>query len=657
MSDPFSQFDDSDSDKPTTPAGETLRPVVNSAPAAGGDARALLFKRARAYAAKVPGVGEGGRNAECFKLAANLKDIVEDGEGLDFAGVFGLVSEWNSARNAPPLPEDELRAVVERVFKHAKGDALKESRPRPAGMRKPRPAPKPAGTVATGNDAPPLADDRDAAALGDDAGAGDNHIGDATEMVTADVVGDLSAHGDDAAPGLEWRPVPLECLPESLARFIYESAEAIGCDPGFVFLPALATLAGAVAGGASIAVKRGWVEPLNLWAGVVGVSGTSKTPALSACVEPLRAKHRQATVAWQVEMERHEVAEMVHKKQLAEWKSHAGDPPAKPKRPEMTYYVLGDTTVEKVALVLKHNPGVILVADELAAWLGGFGRYSGAAAGEVGFWLSLGSGTPTQVDRVGRDPLFVERGIINLAGGVQPQTLRRLVAGPLVESGLLARMLLAMPPESPAVWTDAEVSDATGEYWRCVVNNLTTLRASEPVKLWIDGDALALWKSETNAFGLLRDGLSESERALWSKLKGTAARIAGLLHCYRWAESKGELGAISVVDAEAGWELARWFLHEGRRVYSLCGLTGAKVPGESGDRDAKLLAWIARKGGAVTPRDVMGHNRDWYPDAEQAKRALIRLAAQGRLEYHAEPAAGPGRPTEYYTLKAVARVA
>ena len=666
MSNCFDQFgSDADADKPKPPAGETLRPVVDRAPAAGGDAWAKLLKRCRGWADKVPGLAEGGRNNQGFALAMAIREFVEYDEGnegldsagvvLDFAGVLQIVGEWNQ-RNSPPMSQEELRGVVERAFKKPLGDTLKPSRPRPAGMRKQRPAPKPAGTVAVGDaDDAPLPDDRDAVGVGDDAGGAVDHVPDATEMVSADVVGDLSAPGDDAAPGLEWQPVPLECLPETLARYIHEAAESIGCDPGFVFLPALATLAGAVAGGASIVLKKKYFEPLALWVGIVGVSGTGKSPALGVCVEPIQDKHKKAYREWRLEKDRYDEAELVFQKDLHTWKknSGAGGPPTKPKMPIQTYFTLDDATTEAVGKVVSNDPGVLLIADELSTWVGNFGRYSGAAAGDVGTWIKFYSGRSTQIDRASTDPKNIENGLVSIAGGIQPQTFRRLVTGPLVESGLLARMLLAMPPGSPADWTEADISDTTCDEWRCVVDQLSALRVSEPVKLRIDGESRALWKLEYDAFGKLWNGLSESEKSMWSKLRGTAARFAGLLHCYRWAEGKGELGALCLADIDAGWKLARWFLHEGRRVYGLCGLTWAKVSGESvesRDRDARLLAWIARKG-TVTPRELVHSNANRWPDVETAKRDLDRLVIAQKLQWRSDPAAKVGRPTEYYCLK------
>ncbi|MFN9291664.1 MAG: hypothetical protein ACK6EB_26610, partial [Planctomyces sp.] len=72
-----------------------------------------LLKRATAYAAEVPGVLEGGRQAAAFSLSGHLHAMTaHDGRRWTPDQIADRVAEWNS-RNLPPLEQVELeRAVV-----------------------------------------------------------------------------------------------------------------------------------------------------------------------------------------------------------------------------------------------------------------------------------------------------------------------------------------------------------------------------------------------------------------------------------------------------------------------------------------------------------------------------------------------------------------
>jgi hypothetical protein len=73
----------------------------------------MLLKRATAYAAEVPGVLEGSRQMEAFKLAGHLAAFTgSQGERLTGEQIADLVSDWNT-RNLPPLPGAELQRAIQ----------------------------------------------------------------------------------------------------------------------------------------------------------------------------------------------------------------------------------------------------------------------------------------------------------------------------------------------------------------------------------------------------------------------------------------------------------------------------------------------------------------------------------------------------------------
>jgi len=71
-----------------------------------------LRNRAQDYVDNCDQAHEGSRNQAAFSIAGHLRSIVEDGNRLSDSDVLELVSVWNS-RNANPLPESEIKRVVD----------------------------------------------------------------------------------------------------------------------------------------------------------------------------------------------------------------------------------------------------------------------------------------------------------------------------------------------------------------------------------------------------------------------------------------------------------------------------------------------------------------------------------------------------------------
>src|SRR5690606_30014028 len=102
---------------------------------------------------------------------------------------------------------------------------------------------------------------------------------------------------DDEAPVPRvdaFEPFPVEALPEPVSDFVRDGANAIGCDPAYVALPTLAALASAIGNTRRIRLKSNWCEPSILWAGIVGDSGTLKTPGFKLSMQFVRERQAVA---------------------------------------------------------------------------------------------------------------------------------------------------------------------------------------------------------------------------------------------------------------------------------------------------------------------------------------------------------------------------
>jgi hypothetical protein len=126
-----------------------------------------------------------------------------------------------------------------------------------------------------------------------------------------------------------------------------------------------------------------------------------------------------------------------------------------PEPPILQRVVCSDTTIEKLAEILDENPrGTLLARDELAGWLGSFSRYKAKGAGsDVPNWLEMFRAGTVVVDRKTgeKKTLFVHRAAVSVAGGIQPGVLAKAQTPELLDAGLAARLLMAMPPKLPKV--------------------------------------------------------------------------------------------------------------------------------------------------------------------------------------------------------------
>jgi len=242
-----------------------------------------------------------------------------------------------------------------------------------------------------------------------------------------------------------YQPFPVDALPEPARGFVVAGAKAIGCDASYVALPLLAALASAIGNTRRIQLKRGWSAPAIIWCGIVGESGTQKTPAFKLVMQPLRDRQRRALEAHTAAMKAYEADLAHYEKAVAEWKRDKKTiepPPTRPDLPQAARYIVSDTTVEALAPLLLANPrGLLLACDEMAGWLGSFDRYSkgGKGGADAAHWLSMYNGESIIVDRKTGSPrtIFVPQACVSICGGVQPAILDRALGIEHRESGLV----------------------------------------------------------------------------------------------------------------------------------------------------------------------------------------------------------------------------
>ncbi len=365
------------------------------------------------------------------------------------------------------------------------------------------------------------------------------------------------------------------------------------------------------------------------------------------------------------ELQEYHTALAHYERALKEW-GHGksdGDPPERPLEPVAARCWCDDATVEALAVLLRNNwRGLLLVRDELAGWLGGFDRYAQSKGSDAPKWLEMHGGRPMVVDRRSGTPpmLYIDRASVSIAGGIQPETLRRALGVQHRKDGLLARLLLAYPPRRVKRWTEADISpEAEAElealYDRLYALEPNTNESGDPVPVLVPLtlEGKKAWIDFFDAHAAEHADLVGDLSAAWSKLEGYAARLALVVHFIRWAADDPTLRSSDAVDAEsvgAGVELSRWFGGEAERVY------GVLEEDDDAREQRHLLERIARLGGTVTARELMRRSRA-FARADEADAALAELvkAGLGRWEFDAH-GGGPGRPARRFRLVDTAEV-
>lgn len=449
-----------------------------------------------------------------------------------------------------------------------------------------------------------------------------------------------------------FQPFPLPDLPAPLAAFVHEHSKAMGCDPIFVAVPALASMAAAIGNSHIVEVKPGWLEPCVLWCVVVSRPSTYKTPGLEVALRPARRRQEVAIQAYRQAMR-------VYAEDRARWegtaKSKRGPAPTPPTCERL---IVEDITIEALAVRLQENPrGLCLVLDELAALFGSFNQYRprGAGADEARY-LSMFRASPLSVDRKSNNgPLiYVPRAALTITGGIQPATLARCLSPRFFENGFAGRFLWAMPPLTTRRWSDAVADPKVDADFEHVLNSLYDLplrvdaqSAPEPLPVQLSREARERFKCFFDEHSTVSAELEEKEASAFGKLEAYCARFALLFHVVA-AVSEGvrtDARPVTAATMEAAIRVTRWFAQEVRRIYAFLG-------GSDQERTRSELAeWIADRGGRVTARDLTHGLRRFRDRPDEACAALDELVEQGYGRWEAPPPApAGGKPTKRFAL-------
>jgi len=560
-------------------------------------ASALLIERAQQYAAKLPGVNQGGRNNAAFANAGHLFAFVDEGTNarLGEGQILNLLRLWND-KNDPPLSDDELRQCVVSGMdsKTPRADKVVEA----------------------------IVDLSD---LFGDLPVEQTQLRDDTTKDPSSLMESVSTP-QKSENGDKYKPFPSHVFPAPINDYIDAAAKAIDCDPSFIGVPMLSCLARAVGNRNVIELKPGHVEPAIIWTCTIGESGVAKSPGMNKATRFIERIEDEMFDKQKELAEQYKESKLRHSSALKKWQRDIEkDPklpmPIEPQPPTFERLSVKDCTMEAMAMILsRQKDGLIVMPDELDAWMKGMNQYRSGKGSDLPNWLAIFSGNSIKVDRVKNDgqPIAVKQPCASVTGNIQPATLKDTMTKQHLASGFAARFLFAYPQDKPARWNVREVDPKVTSETAAVFARLFAKEVpNNPVPIRLSSAALDVWLNYTGLHADEMEGMDGHLRAAWAKLQSYAARIALV-----FGVVKGE-SEISEATMRAAIELIDWFKHETTRIYRLFS-SSADDPQKSLD----LIGLAIRHGGKLTPSQLQRAGKR-YRGPGVAQNALAGLPASG----------------------------
>jgi len=414
-----------------------------------------------------------------------------------------------------------------------------------------------------------------------------------------------------------------DALAPELAALLGERAKAFPVHEVAMLPPFIATMASVLGTRYQVEVKGGWRQPMVFWLASVGPASSLKSPVANQMLWPL------------LEADRAEFAK--YKEQLRQWKAESreerGDPPAPPRR-----HVAGDATFEAMCSLLAQDntPGVVSFHDELMQFIGSMDKYRQRSS-DRSHWLSMFDGGALNVLRKGSDPVFVPETAVSLFGCVQQDKLQEMLTAEdgaaRSGDGFWARFLWCVPanPLPLLNWDESDINQELLQLMRAL-DYFSSVHSRVVVRL--GDEARELFKAQVDQWTRETDKTYAARAAFLGKLRGYAARFAGLLHALDYAQrnltAKGEPGALmdaipTVIEAgvmERALILCRFFLAQ----------FDVLAPQVGGNED--LPAWVvkvvelaqSREDRKVTNSDL--RRRKWGESQRERKRMLESLVKE-----------------------------
>jgi Protein of unknown function (DUF3987) len=289
-----------------------------------------------------------------------------------------------------------------------------------------------------------------------------------------------------------------------------------------------------------------------MWTMLTGPPASKKTWALQASKAPLDALAKELAAGNEAAKKKHAEQVAIAEARLSAWKLavKAADKKGAPEPPIPdgaiapdafipTVLSVTDTTIERlIDLLTKRPQGLMLVMDELYGLFANLSRYNKGSDAE--FWLASHNGIAHSRNRVGRGDQLVDRLLMGVVGGIQPDLLSLAFSGP--HNGFPARFLHVYPSIPPYRPLAHLTSNHTHVFRRALsrLARLTMVQDGDnlvPVELPLSDHARAELEHLRFDQGRNQLLLSAHELEWFGKADMHALRLAGTLAYIDWAMS------------------------------------------------------------------------------------------------------------------------
>lgn len=436
---------------------------------------------------------------------------------------------------------------------------------------------------------------------------------------------------DDSDPVDVWHrneppTLPKGLLPSIVERFAFTRSRMLGGDPGGLAMSALAVCAAAIPDSISAKPKQheNWTENARLWVMTIGIPSTKKSPLMRAAASVIQKM--DSTMFREYEGK------------LAEWQASRKDGPgAEEPKPLETRLRMDDITMESAQEVCRNSPdGVLALQDELSGWFGGIEKYAGGKGGakDRSFWLRAYNGGEYAVNRIGRGSFLIENLSISILGGIQPDSIRDIMAS-ATDDGLIQRFLPVVLPKG-RLGVDEEMPDVAQEY-EDLVRGLRQLKGPSNVfgslPIVFDEDARAIREDmERKHFDMVisLEQISAKFASHIGKFDGMFIRLCLIWHCIENVNAEVLPKAITGATAQRVADFLHGFILDQSKAFY------HGVVGVSDDQDVieDVAGYILAHGcKTVTPSTFQrGSSRMKKQVRENMEPILQQLEAMGWLE-------------------------
>jgi len=376
-----------------------------------------------------------------------------------------------------------------------------------------------------------------------------------------------------------------------LAHPISQIAEILGTKPEAFLTTLLPVVASLTKIGTKLELIKatGFYALPILYTGIVGESGTAKSPTQKTILKPLFHLQNEQDEAYQRQYEQ-------WLEDCKEAKENDTPEPPEPKRKELW---TDDSTSEAIALIQSNQPddGFLNWRDELSGLIKDNNKYRGKGS-DAEKLLSGRDGSPIKVNRASGKRISVPQSGYSITGGTQPDTLRQQIDfnDP---TGHWARFLWCILPltqnKFPRNAPTIDIHELLlGIYKQIKEFEATTYKLSSEAQ-----DTYADWYDllESRKYNESRQGL----RAVYSKAKADTGTIALLIHILNAAiDGRQPDDIIDKTTIDSAIAINKFYLSQVRLIHS-------EGDGEDGNSLAplyrKILDLVERKG-CITARDV-----------------------------------------------------